>query len=192
MNLYEGYQALLKKDKGPGIKRSTLAMIPLAALLALLLGIGAYIGVQNAGLNARVKEGEESIAALEPAYSEAEALLSESEKKQASYESLATGRLLFNLYPPLEREIFAKVRASAENVFVITEYQYDETNGVLIVNLNAASVNEVPKLVERLRDTELFQSVQYTGYTSDSTQRYYCTVGCTLDYQADTTEQGGE
>lgn len=188
MNLYEGYLALQKKEKGPGVSKRVLALLPLGVLLLILLGIGAFFGVKNIALGRQVKNSQARIEALQPAYDQAVALERENGERQGTYQELATGHLLFSLYPALTREVFTKVRACAENVFTITQYDYSEADGVLLVYANAASVNEVPKLVERLRDTGLFRSVHYTGYTSDSNQRYYCTVGCTLDYHTDITE----
>ncbi len=77
--------------------------------------------------------------------------------------------------------MFDRIAECAASDFFITDYRFSETTGTLELDAVAPSVNLVPNLVNRLRDTGLFSAVQYAGYTSDSDSQYYCTVGCTLE-----------
>lgn len=188
INLYEGYLALVKKEKHPnGGQNRFLLLLPLIVLTAALLTVAGVKVAQNLRRSAELAKIEDRISAISDDYTAAEELSAQSGSLSAQADELEMNRFLFTMYPDLDQKLFEKVRACAGTIFVISEYGYSEQDQALILQANAASVNEVPKFVERLRDTELFQSVQYTGYTSDSSQRYFCTVACTL--QVDQTDK---
>ncbi|MEG1523943.1 MAG: hypothetical protein RRZ24_08945 [Clostridia bacterium] len=187
INFYEGYRRQIKRRKSSGQKRQVLVFLPLMVIAGLMLISAGVLLVNNMYKTQRIYQISERISAIQSDYLAAQSLSLQYEESVALNDRLAVENAQFNLHPLLTRALFTDVRTCAGNIFEINHYFYDEANGTLVIDANAASVNEVPKLVERLRGTGLFSSVQYTGYTSDSTQRYYCTVGCTLQNQ-DTME----
>lgn len=179
INLYAGYERLLKKEKKGDNSRGK-SWIPLVLLAAVMAGIGGYLLLENMGREARIKAVQADIAALEPAYTVAQQLTDTYDAVDSAYQNLMAANLLFGLNPVLTRSIVERVQTCAGTIFLINSYSYDERTGALVISAEADSVNDVPGFIQRLRNTELFSTVQYTGYTSDTTGKYYCTVGCTL------------
>lgn len=180
INFYRGYRQLVNSKKSDVGKRRVRIIAPISVLAVALLGVAAVVFAEIREKTDALDGIQLQMEQRQTGYEQARALSDECAKLEERYNQLAAGRFLFTINPPLTRELFTQVRACAGDIFNISAYAYDETTRTLTVNASADSVNEVPKFVERLRDTELFESVQYTGYTSESEETYFCTVGCTL------------
>lgn len=180
INLYASYLQQVKKEQGGKSSKRTALILPLVLLAVVMLGISGRLLLNNMEKTRQLAALEDETAALSTAYDSAQSLEARRDETTETYEALSSARFLFELYPTLTEDLFAQVRDCAAGIFNISQYAYDETNGILIIHASAASVNEVPQFVQRLRDTELFSLVQYTGYTSEDTTEYFCTVGCTL------------
>jgi hypothetical protein len=183
INLYEGYQRLLKKEKADGNKKPA-AMIPLVLIALVMAAFSLYFVVQNAQKQGTVNRLETDKTNLQPRYDAAKQLTDQFGALNEVHQNLLGSDLLFNIYPLLTRTIIERVQVLAGTTFGITAYGYDETTGTLTLSAEAPSVNDVPNFIRSLRNTGLFESVQYAGYTSDTTGTYYCTVGCMLDTSA--------
>ena len=102
------------------------------------------------------------------------------DRREALADELQADADLVEALPLLDENLFVQVNACAAGKFNISVYRYNEETRTLEIDASAPSVNDVPALVEALRDTALFSSIQYSGYTSDTDGVYYCTVGCVL------------
>lgn len=194
INLYESYRRQVHRERSDKSKRRARWIVPLAALaLALLVFAGVMIG-QNIKKSMELDQLRSQSDALQPAYEQASALSQRRAELENIYGSLAYNHLLFALYPALSEALVTQVRDCALDgtIFTIHAYAYDEENLALVLDASAESVNEVPLFVERLRQTQVFRSVVYTGYTSDQDSDYFCTVGCTLNVNEQTDEQTDE
>lgn len=182
INLYEGYRQLLSHQKNDKSVQRLKLIVPLALLALVLLAVSGVIVYQNIQKSRELKMIQQQIDALGASYAQAQELSGKHEELSNQYGNLTFNRMLFNIYPPLNKPLLEKVRDCAQDgrIFTINAYSYSEENITLVVDASADSVNELPKFVERLRETELFSSVQYTGYTSDRAADYFCTVGCML------------
>lgn len=192
INFYRGYQQWLASQKNHESKRKARLVAPLALLLAVLLGVAGILLAQNREKRRQLETINAHMESLRPDYQEALDVQSRLSVANATYQALAAGQFTFQVYPTLNAGLFDQVRECAKDIFNISAYSYDETTRTLSVDASAESVNEVPKFVERLRATGLFESVHYTGYTSDDSQEYYCTVGCTLAYFSGAQAAGEE
>ena len=81
-------------------------------------------------------------------------------------------------YPVLDASLFAKVTSCTDANFAIQSYRYD--GAILQLGANAVSEEYMPQAVQKLRNTGLFENIEYTGYTSDADGSYTCTIGCVL------------
>lgn len=180
INLYESYLAQTKKEQSDKTGKRVALLLPLAALLLALLAVSGRQLIINREKSEAVDALTAEIDALTPAYENVQALQTLRGETEATHEALAGARFLFTLYPAPTRDLFVQVRKCAEGIFNISDYRFEEATSVLTIDASAASVNEVPLFVQRLRDTELFSLVQYVGYTSKDTQEYFCTVDCML------------
>ncbi len=182
INFYRGYQQKLASQKSKVNNKRLGLILPLALLVAVLIGVSGYLLAQNRQKQRELEALQAHIAGIQGDYEQAIALQSQLNTANATYQALAAGKFTFAVYPTLDATLFNQVRECAKGIFNISAYSYDEATCTLSVDASADSVNEVPKFVERLRATKLFDGVQYTGYTSDDTQEYFCTVGCTLPF----------
>ncbi len=180
INLYESYLQQTKKEQSSKSGKRITLILPLALLLLILLGISGKLLLNNMEKRREADALDAELATLSAEYDSALSLEGRRDESAATYESLSSARFVFTLYPSLTQDLFMQVRTCAAGIFNISQYAYEETTGMLTINASAASVNEVPLFVQRLRDTGLFSLVQYTGYTSKDTTEYFCTVGCTL------------
>lgn len=180
INFYTAYQRGLRLEK-PSSGRSFLVFVPIAALLIGLVAVALVLVSGNAKKQAQLDEITAMIASSQEEY-DAVLALSDDRDQIADIDFNLEATLLYALsYPAPDKTVFDRVAECAEDGFFITNYRFSETTGTLELDAVAPSVNLVPNLVNRLRDTGLFSAVQYAGYTSDSDTQYYCTVGCTLE-----------
>lgn len=185
INFYRGYRQRVNSSKNDRRRRRARLIVPMAALLAALMCVSAMVLLKNRQKANELAELQTQTAALSPEYDRALALDTQRGQVSARYELLALNQMLFCGYPKLNESLFTSVRDCAGSIFSISAYAYAETTRTLTLNASAKSVNEVPRFVERLRGTKLFESVQYTGYTSESEKTYFCTVGCTLTFSGE-------
>lgn len=178
VNFITGVRELEKQERSP--KKKLLFILPIA-LIALGLGIAAaLLLIKNAERERELATLNERIAQLSPTYDEALALSERFNALNSEYANLYMGRIIFTVYPELDNALFNSINACTQGRFTIDTYTYDETERLLTLEAQVDFVNEVPGFAERLRDTELFELVSYTGYTSDDDGTYYCTVYCVL------------
>ena len=192
INFYRGYRQLVNSQKSGRGRQRARVIAPLAVLLAVMLGVSAVFLVNNRQKSRELAEIGAQMERIRPDYEQAAALAAERERMEGRSRLLQSSRFLFTVYPPLTQELFDRVRACAGDVFNISAYAYEEGTRTLVVDASADSVNEVPLFVERLRETELFERVQYTGYTSENEKAYFCTVGCTLGFGDSAGNADGE
>lgn len=180
INLYESYLQQTKREQNEKSSKLLTWILPLALLLLILLGVAGKLFLDNKERQETLDALDAQIAAMSKEYDDARALEALRDEKDAAYQSLAGARFLFEMYPAPTKDLFKQVLDCADNIFNISQYEYVETMGRLVIDASADSVNEVPQFVQRLRDTGLFSLVQYIGYTSNDSKRYFCTVSCTL------------
>ncbi|MDO4571951.1 MAG: hypothetical protein Q4C13_01180 [Clostridia bacterium] len=178
INLYAAY-----RESARGQKPSARRIAPLIPLILFFLAVAAvtvYIRLGNIQKTAALDALNRQIMQLDGEYREVMALGERSAALSALADELESDAKLAAALPSLDLNLFTQVNACAAGKFNISVYRYDESARTLEIDASAPSVNDVPELVEALRDTALFSSVQYVGYTSDTDGVYYCTVGCVL------------
>ena len=183
VNFYAGLVRSRKRRSAQQARRAA-RFLPLVLLTLLLLAAALALHMQNLGREGELLRLNAELAKQSAAYEKARALSERDALRKEQYSGLQMSALVFSMYPQLPRTLFEQVRTCAGDVFTISVYRYDETTGVLSLDAAAASVNEVPLFVERLRATGLFGRVSYAGYTSDTGDPYYCTIDCALQYSA--------
>lgn len=177
INFYSVY-----RDSQRTKKASTrlVGIIPLILLFAAIAAATVYIRLGNVDKSMALDGVTRQIAQLDEEYQTAQALSEESASLIGLADALQTDADIASELPILDRNLFANVISCAADTFKISVYRYDEDARMLEIDAAAPSVNDMPDLVEALRDTGLFSSVQYVGYTSDTDGVYYCTIGCVL------------
>lgn len=183
VNFYAGLARSRRRQDAQQARRAA-RFLPLLVLLLALFAAALALHEKNRGRERALLSLNAELEKRSAAYEKVRALSERNALLKEQYSGLQMSALVFSMYPQLPRTLFERVRSCAGDVFTISVYRYDETTGVLSLDAAVASVNEVPRFVERLRGTGLFQRVSYTGYTSDTGGTYYCTVDCALQYSA--------
>lgn len=178
INFYAAYRAGQRTKKSPA--RWVGALIPLILIFAAIGAVTVYIRFGNLQKLAKCDGIFRQVQQLDADYQQVEALSSQSTSLAKLAEELQADADAAAILPTLDENLFTQVNACAAGTFNISVYRYDEATRMLEIEASAPSVNDVPELVEALRDTALFSTVQYVGYTSDTDGVYYCTVGCVL------------
>ena len=178
INFYTAYRESHREKKSPA--RWLAALLPLLVILALIVVATMVIRLSNLQLTNEVDAMTRQIQLLEPQHLDTKALSERSAMLQGLADELQADADLVADLPVLDENLFVQVNACAASKFNISVYRYNEETRTLEIDASAASVNDVPALVEALRDTALFSAIQYSGYTSDTDGVYYCTVGCVL------------
>ncbi len=179
VNFYAGLVRSRKKQRAQRARRA-IRFLPLLILLLVLLAVSAALYTQSRTREQALLLLNAELERQSADYEKARALSERSALLTERYSGLKLSAFVFSMYPQLPKTLFERVLSCAGDVFTISVYRYDETSGVLSLDAAAASVNEVPRFVERLRATGLFERVSYAGYTSDTGGTYYCTVDCAL------------
>lgn len=178
INFYAAYRESHREKKSPA--RWLTGLLPLLVILAVVVAVAMFIRLGNLTITNEIDAMTRQIQLLEPQRQETTALSERSAMLQALADELQADADLVEALPLLDENLFVQVNACAAGKFNISVYRYNEETRTLEIDASAPSVNDVPALVEALRDTALFSSIQYSGYTSDTDGVYYCTVGCVL------------
>lgn len=178
INFYTAYKQSVKKK--PAFGQTWPAVLPLAALAILLAVAAGVIKLNNAKKAAELERTNAQIAAVQLKQQQTLLLWEQRDTLKGMETTLTDMQLALDMLPEPDEELLNDVIRCAGDRFLIRVYRYDENTRTLEIDAAGGSVNDVPQLVEDLRDTGRFSAVQYKGYTSDTDGVYYCTVGCTL------------
>ncbi len=151
-------------------------------IIAAVLFVGTFLAltVVNIFKARRFSELSAQIAELQPAY---DAALEKENTVPVYYgviDSLDTEIAITESIPFVGSEIWSAIDKCAADKYVVSSYSYNSADTVLTMEVHADTVNDVPTLVEALRQTGYFYDMEYYGYTYESDGRYFCTVGCRL------------
>jgi Zn-dependent M28 family amino/carboxypeptidase len=178
INFYAAYREGHREKKSPA--RWLRGLIPLLIILGIIIAVTMFIRLSNFKTSNEVDAMTRQIQLLAPQYEDTKALSERSATLLALADELQADADLAESLPQLNENLFVQVNACAAETFNISVFRYNEETRTLEIDASAPSVNDVPALVEALRDTKLFSTIEYSGYTSDTDGVYYCTVGCVL------------
>ncbi len=96
-----------------------------------------------------------------------QALLAEKRMKEleTEYRNAWTVRQALDSYPSLSQAFFQTILSSAGTQAEITGFVYSASDGLLVMTGTAYGILDTAEFVGRLRQTGLFESISYTGYT---------------------------
>ncbi len=152
------------------------------ALTALLCAGGCYLlREENLKLRAEldgiraVLEAPENAAAYERALEKERR--NDTLAAEISEANLLTERL--SSYPPVDSGLLARIREAGGGAVSVEITGYDSVTGRLIFQAESAEVIEAPRYVLKIRNTGLFETVSYSGYSFDG-ENYALHLACTL------------
>ena len=178
INFYTAYRDSMHEKKAP--KRKTKPILPMLVLLGAVVILSVNLWLGNLNKSADLEVDTRQVQQMESVYQEIQVLSLRSTELNTLAEELENDAAMTSEIPELNADIFVRINDCAKDRYTISVYRYDETTYTLQIDVSASSVNDMPELVKVLRNTELFSSIIYDGYTSNADGRYYCTIGCVL------------
>lgn len=172
-------------EKGEILKH----LIPPAGALVLCLALFAGVKVWNTLEKHEVQTIEEWIndPTVQEQYRAANEKTTESERLAAEKNQLDQMKTNLDTYPDLTEEKISKIVDASGSDLEVHIKSYDALTGTLTFNALSAKVIDIPGYVHKLENTELFSSVNYSGYSYDDSQ-YSLMLSCVMK----ATETGGD
>lgn len=164
-------KASKQKDNSKSLRLLKYAIFPLVSVV-LFGGIYFYFFLSNQYLNRNIKKIEEEIASIEQEqtedvnlekYEELQSVLQETEKFKLLYDNMES-------YPQLSQFIFDQLLIGAGMETDIVSFNYQRETEEIQLQIETSSASETQYFVRKLKDTGVFASVDYTGYTQTSKQ----------------------
>lgn len=163
-------------------KRKKL-VLPVAILGTVLVVTAAVLGVRVYIQNKQLKELEE--------YNNSETVLSacatydELTRRMQAASSIQTS--LQNLtdavyrYPEVSRSVEAVLKNCAGTIVTTDVTGYDATTGQLHFDVKSGNVDQIHQFIRLLSMQEIFDTVDYTGYTENAAEKIWSVhVSCTM------------
>lgn len=167
----------LKQESAKNVRRRQIMEIILPAALSLTfcLLITVIMGGMYLSRDSRLRKMERgmqdsSVADSRASYELAQASISNMEKKMEE-----AGELWEQVmsYPTFHSSIDDILQSCAENKVTVEVRSFNRDNGILTVSASAGNVQEISDFIERLWQQEIFETVEYSGYTLVSGQNTY-------------------
>ncbi len=161
------------------------------ALTALLCAGGWYLLRED---NLKIKAGLDGIRTVLEA-PENVAAYEKAAEKERRIDTLAAGIDEANLlterlssYPLVDSGLLGRIREAGGGAVSVEITGYDSATGRLIFQAESAEVIEAPRYVLKIRNTGLFETVSYSGYSFDG-ETYALHLECTLGAGRKETEK---
>ncbi len=183
----ESPQMARKREK-LGLVLPAVIVFAVCLIITLVMG-GIYLG-RSAELNKiqRVTQ-DSSIADNRASYEMAQASIDRMEQTMGEAEDFWEQLMS---YPTIHSSINEVLQSCAGNSGVSVEIKsFTRDSGVLALNASAGDVRTINEFIEQLQQQEIFEAVEYSGYTlTKGENRYNIYVVCALSEGAGRGEEG--
>lgn len=167
----------MKSDSRGDAKRKNLIMLmlPAAAILAVCLVITVILGGKYISANRELKRLQNIMQDAEmmeshTTYELADASIKNMEQKMQEAED--TWKYLMS-YPTFHSEIKAVLLECAGSEVKLEIKSFNRDSGVLTLGASAENVMKINGFISRLKEQEMFEAVEYGGYTLDASEESY-------------------
>lgn len=172
-------------EKGDILKH----LIPPAVTLVICLAVFAGVKVWNTLEKHEVQTIDEWIndPLVQEQYQAANEKMKESDRLATEKSQVDQMKTNLDTYPDLTEDKISKIVDASGSDLEVHIKSYDALTGTLTFNALSAKVIDIPGYVHKLENTELFSSVNYSGYSYDDSQ-YSLMLSCVMK----ATETGGD
>ncbi len=157
------------------------AALPVAVVLLVCVLIFAGAWVRKLSMDRKLRQADDWIEKTVSSREYKEAVLSEKEAEKLEQTVTEIGRLRKNLaaYPVFDTETLAEIEGAGVGISLKIR-GYDAGTGVLTFDASSQEVIDIPDYIKKLEETELFHTVDYTGYAYENGV-YTLSVLCTME-----------
>lgn len=167
---YVDFVKQLRQESPRNLKRREQLgiVLPMAVVLTICLLVTAVMGGIYLGRSAELRKiqrvtQDSAVADNRASYELAQASIDRMEQSMQEAEE-AWGQLMS--YPTIHSSINEILQSCAENNGVAVEVKsFNRDSGVLALNASAKDVRTINEFIEQLQQQEIFEAVEYSGYT---------------------------
>lgn len=167
----------MKSDSRENAKRKNLAMLmlPAAVVLVICIVITVFLGSKYISANRELKRLQDIMQDAEmveshTTYELADANIKKMEQKMQEAEDMWEHLMS---YPTFYSGIKNVLSECAESEVTLEIKSFNRDSGVLTFSASAENVIEINGFIGRLKEQEMFESVEYSGYTLDAGKDSY-------------------
>lgn len=167
-----------KEEKGSADWKHLILPLSVLALCAVIYGGVMFL---NFRVQKQIDKTMHWIEAedVQKKYKEAKALEKEKEVLLADIHEVRENLDSQKTYPKLDRTVVEKISAAGGAGIVSNISGYDAETGEMTFEARSGTAIDIPAYIRRLTQTELFHSVEYTGYVFEN-DAYTLSLLCTL------------
>ena len=187
INLYRAWQEL-KAEKG--VEKESIGKTILFPAITFIICLAAFVGVtianqvtamQIRGINNWIND-----ASIQEQYQKANERKAVSDKLATAINQVNQTTKNLDTYPDLTTEMILTIEDVSGQDMEVYIQTMDMSTGTLTFNAVSRQVIDIPVYVQKLEDTGLFESVDYSGYSYDDSE-YTLMLSCVLKE----AEEGG-
>lgn len=159
-----------KKKKEPSKYEELIKYaIPPIAIILIFGSIFGYFKWQEHAINGKIDDVNAQIAQIEKEQNTdgKEQKLQELQELNTEYINVSNLYTMMNSYPQLNKEILNGIFNSAGNYLKIKGFNYTQESAVLTLSVETPYISQTDAIIRRLKETGLFEDVQYSGFTSE-------------------------
>lgn len=145
------------------------------AVTGVLFGIRVYRENRTEDIREWMQSEE-----VQSGYQKVRALEDAEERMANAVSSLRYTEQNLATYPTVDTEVTDKIELAGGRDIAVTLQSYDREKGILNFEATSEEVINIPDYVQKLQNTGLFHSVDYTGYVYDDSY-YRLTLSCTVE-----------
>lgn len=178
INFYERYyydpEAEAKK------KFFATAVIPVAALLVIILGVFGFFKISDAVQKHQIKEIEEYLSSPQTTqnYDEAVELQQKRDELAGVHSSMESIVSQIDGLPDMDSSVIGRINAALSGSKIVS-HTYDSGQGTFVIVTKTKTAAQMPGVVKRLKAVGCFSDVQYKGY-EDNDSKYVATISCVM------------
>lgn len=158
----------------------TIAVIPLAALLLIILGIFGFLKISDAMHKHEINQIEEYLnsTTISQKYTQSTKLQKENDDLSSTYSSMNDVITKAKELPDMDSLIMGRINSALKGSKVVS-HAYNAGQGTFVIVASTSTASAVPGLIRQLKSVGCFSTVSYTGY-QDSDSKYVATISCVM------------
>ena len=166
VNLYQKWKKSGGKDKEVEKGSFVKHIVPPAITLGVCLALFGAVSVWNLLENKKINDIDDWIndSQIQQQYQEAEEVIQESERLVKQRLQVEQMKQNLATYPDLDADIIGRIADVSGSTMNVEIKSMDAETGLLTFHAVSSAVIDIPGYVDKLTQTGLFSSVDYSGY----------------------------
>lgn len=188
INLLDVYAQKSEPSKYEGLLKYALPPLIIAVLFGSVFGYfkvkAHFIGNDLAEINEEIDKliAEQEADGKQEKYALLQSLKQQLQVFQTAYQTM-------NSYPQISKTIINGIFTAASTTVNVESLSFTQDSSIIGLNVKTPYLSETDNIIRRLKQTNLFEDVVYTGYTSEEITEEVQTNDNTVDTSNMTNEE---